>query len=151
MKSLPQIAFVVLALAFPVHGDSPPLPESIIGDWNVRECMHKGHLLQTKKLTITSTRIEADKITLIDASGGEQHLRYELLRGDRGWAIDLYAEYGPLNGQLMPSRIELANGELRFFLPVNGDARKSRPLSLDSSENVNWVLLRLRRDKPEHK
>ena len=128
--------------------DTATLKQSLAGDWRVQSCEQNGRELRTTtkiaKLTITD-----DLLLIFDAANEKRELKYELLSGEKGWAIDLYADYGPMRGQLIPSRVSVVDGKLTLLFPANGDARTSRPDSIASVGNPDWVVLHLvRPDTP---
>ena len=136
---------LVTANAF---ADTATLKQSLAGDWIVQSCEQNGRELRTTtkiaKLTITD-----DLLLLFDAANDKRELKYELLNGENGWAIDLYADYGPMKGLLIPSRVSVTDGKLTLLFPANADARRSRPDSIASAGHPDWVVLHLvRADTP---
>lgn len=137
------IAFLAVAAA-ELHAESPirEFREGLIGQWEVASSERNGKS-HTNPTIIETVVVEENSIRLIDTTGGERRLDYQLLLGETGWAIDLYRRGGKADAILFPSRIDMHQNKWRVLLPLNDNASHSRPDSFDTSVNRNWILLEL--------
>ena len=147
----PVIVFLVFISPLPSCLAESPVTQfyqSVSGKWSVDWCEHQGRKMKTAS-KIASITVNPETIVMTEKDGEEKALRYELLQGSRGMAIDLYATYGSMKGRLLPSRIGMEDGVLKIMLPMNSKAFGSRPDALDSTLSPAWIVMHLQRPETD--
>jgi hypothetical protein len=95
------IAFLAVA-ATKLHAESPirEFRDRLIGQWEVASSERNGKP-HANPTIIETVVVVKNSICLIDTTGGERGLDYQLLLGETGWAIDLYRRGGRADAILL--------------------------------------------------